>query len=397
MTCWLGKAVSSLKNTLRGAFVVGVLLSTGGSVMAGISASSSADCARVEAMLPYMQDAFSKFDNLANNEKAQRVLLALAGLESSYNPATAGVYKGREVSFGLLQVNYNQHQKDVDALYTARTGQSLAGKDYEEKLAIVGPWLKQNTADATYLGMKVYSDNLARTKDELAAAQAHCGTCEIKDTYQQVAAGQDAQVMKCLGKSGEPMNVIVTSVGGKATVLKCPDLQLAEALNKANAYYSAQSMAGYYAGQEQATREVAAVLPTIKTPIANLHLAACVKVMDDFYDLIGMLFGRAEGVWNMLLSFVNRLLNVACQYVAAAINNALSAVCIPLPDMFSLPGFGGPDRKSCNGISMADIVGVTAAPPYLTSSFPQTMRQKMYKSMQKTPVSRGGRERGLGM
>ena len=152
-------------------------------------------------------------------------------------------------------------------------------------------------------------------------------------------------------------------------------------------------------GYMNSTDKMRQAWPTYKSPLVNLHTAACVDFMNKFYDLIGMLFGRAEGVYNMLISFVNQLISVACQYVAASINNVLNAICIPLPDMFSLPGFGGPERKSCNGISLADVISFTSDPPYLSSNISSSKMRKDFLDKTRAPISRGtsATPKGLGM
>ncbi len=134
------------------------------------------------------------------------------------------------------------------------------------------------------------------------------------------------------------------------------------ALEKAVQYNTANETTSYDTAYMSGTKTARDNMAKVGNVFDSVSNRICFDMMSRFDSLLESLLGIAGTILNMLIGFINQLISLACQYVVAAITNVLNSVCIPLPDLPSMPGFGGPDRKSCNGVSLADMMSISTRP-----------------------------------
>lgn len=96
----------------------------------------------------------------------------------------------------------------------------------------------------------------------------------------------------------------------------------------------------------------------------DFNVKFCIdRITKDYFSALRDLLNPIAMLLNKLQSLLMSLLNQACEAVITAINNALSSVCIPLPNLnldLSL-GLNGQERKTCDGISLASVFKVSQA------------------------------------
>ena len=83
---------------------------------------------------------------------------------------------------------------------------------------------------------------------------------------------------------------------------------------------------------------------------------SCIGYVFTIMDTIRGLISKVSAIEAMIEAIVKTLLEQVCNYIAAAINNVLASVCLPIPNFglsMSLPSMSS---KSCNGLSLLSVI-----------------------------------------
>lgn len=330
-----------------------------------------------------MDNAFASQPQLANNTSLQRLMIAMAAYESSYNPLRAGIGQetGLPVAFGIFQVNASPRGGEYDwyhQAYKSTTGTELTGS-FSEKMFKLEAWAASNQQLLANKGASLFLEKVnavaRKGGTEADVLNAYCGGCYSPNGgYIYNVSMMYAKAAQCLGwekntfEGGDLSSfpVLDTDSNGKLVPVNCPDVSLAEALTKAQNYYQAHSVQAARAAMDEGARNARAFRP--ESPLGSVTALLCLQRVMEYQSLISTLLGKAATVMNMLIGLVARILEAVCQYVATAVNNLLNELCIPMPDLPGMPGFDSPERKTCNGYSLADIVSYNARPPQLPMS-----------------------------
>ncbi len=78
----------------------------------------------------------------------------------------------------------------------------------------------------------------------------------------------------------------------------------------------------------------------------------CLRIKLQIFDIIQKLIEGVNAIAIAVGLLLQQIMNWVCDYVATTINNLLSFLCIPLPDLslnFGLPSL---EKKYCNGIQL---------------------------------------------
>jgi len=375
-----------------------------------------ADCMKnldpkVAAMI---QEAIDKNPILASTQ-AQLGFLAMISNESNFRNIQYGkstVCEGKAIAYGYTQVTHRDFNNEImKAMGKTSKLDGLAGKAWNAQfcaeLEEASVWMMENPSKNFEIGSAEYITRLKQENgDVMTALNKVCGGNNLaknKDlcmrtagdtrgrTYQQAILAKIATLSQCTSDSGEgvtPGNYQPPPDGYETSKMinekfECADIDLSKALEKAAAFFNALSMATSRTAQEEGVKAARENMNRTGNVFDSVNNRLCFDMMDRFNSLIEALLGVAGTILNMLISFINQMISLACQYVVAAISNALTSICIPLPDLPSMPGFGGgPNRKSCNGLSMADLVSMSSHPAQVTPSqlgiydYQKTIRNK---------------------
>lgn len=374
----------------------------------------------------YIQTAMANNSVLANNKAAQTAYLGIINVESGFDPGNNGngvSYNGS--SFGIGQVNYFAHQKEIQQLMIQNGGPNIAGMSYNQAKALAGQFLINNPQLNANIGASIFSGYLQSCKGDVSCAVTrYCGGCDPNYVAKvQAAIAQNAAAGIAPGDVVLSSNTTVTRdangnmvVNNTTTTVKVVDCgpnatlggfqqdmesaragYLAKVLGKmGNAYPGATFGKG--AAQRDSDGEI------------ELGENYCINIMFDFYDVInalrratagGLLKAVAAALGAMIDAIINQLIDMVCNWItnaiATVINNALAMICLPLPNLGLGYGLPSLPRKYCNGLSPGMLFHATPqtyGPSSLNFNPASAIRGAVSSTLQQMPTGRIGN--GLG-
>jgi len=168
-------------------------------------------------------------------------------------------------------------------------------------------------------------------------------------------------LLLCLVAFPSAQAFATTSSSASAT---CADTALATTIKEADASSLARRLAVTFGAGKKAQKSLAE--NPIRYAYGDIETTYCISGMYGFYKTLAQILNLnavISAIVSIILSVLEDLLNQVCQLVLQAIDNVLTMICLPLPDLslgkFTLPGLDG---VSCDGISLADYVSVDRAP-----------------------------------
>lgn len=88
----------------------------------------------------------------------------------------------------------------------------------------------------------------------------------------------------------------------------------------------------------------------------------CIDKILLYFDIIRGLLAGASWIEGIIATLISTVFNAVCEYAVAAIttvvNNVLDSICIPIPSLSFSIDLPSIDRKSCDGLSLSDVMGV---------------------------------------
>ena len=102
-------------------------------------------------------------------------------------------------------------------------------------------------------------------------------------------------------------------------------------------------------------------------------LAGCMITLRTYFDWIKNILNASllDPIAALLMGLMRTFLNYICEYVVNSINNLLEEICIPVPSLsfsFSLPSL---TSKSCDGLSLLNLMSVNGAGTPFPSALPR--------------------------
>lgn len=158
----------------------------------------------------------------------------------------------------------------------------------------------------------------------------------------------------------------------------CPDKDLATLIVQARRAAETADLGA----QEEIKNDTLEAQAKNPTRISDIWNGYCLKAefSNFFKNLINLLSGLDQFILGLILQLVEQLLEQVCSWINDAIHAVLEMVCLPisLPSLpsFSLGGIGG---QTCNGISLNDLITVSAGKPVTFPAMPKNDRTMILK------------------
>lgn len=106
---------------------------------------------------------------------------------------------------------------------------------------------------------------------------------------------------------------------------------------------------------------------TNKTDYSHIEDSYCLKAQySQFFEtLLTLLNGIDQFIYKIVRTLLEEAMQKVCEYVASAISSVLKSICLPLPNLDTSFGLGSLSTKSCEGISLNDLINFSSGAPKL--------------------------------
>ena len=106
--------------------------------------------------------------------------------------------------------------------------------------------------------------------------------------------------------------------------------------------------------------------------------AGCIlQIMTYFESIQSILAGIVSVVAVIILGVINAILGKICEFIVTGINNLLSMICLPVPNLglsLSLPSL---QRETCDGMSLGNFMSVSGGYSGYGGAFPGSLNPMM--------------------